>query len=247
MRHIHPLKLKELFMKKKMLFYLVVSTIFLSSFAFSQGEYLSRGTNGFVMNAGFSSNDDATSVGASAGYSMKGIFDFGFSFSNVSFDQKFYDSEEEPQDVSATAISPYITVHAIKQDSQNFPLSVALSAAYEIDSYSSNALDDLGLDLSANAWIFGGSLYSDFKMTPSFILQPYGGISYITIKSKFEDDAGNSIEDDESTTAFRFGASFIFKRSEKTTFVLTPGVSVTKDNTTIGLTASLVLPTGGSK
>lgn len=92
----------------------------------AQGEFLAKGQNGFGLSASFGSNEDASSIGVSAGYSIKGMFDFGLGFARVAFDQKLEDADENPADLSATAISPYITFHAIKQEPDKFPLSIAL-------------------------------------------------------------------------------------------------------------------------
>jgi hypothetical protein len=210
---------------------------------YAQGEYLEKGQSGFGISGGFASNEDASSFGATAGYSVKGMFDFGLSFARVSFEDELADAEGNPSELSATAISPHVTFHAIKQEPDKFPLSIALGVSYEHDSYSSDALDDFDLTLSANSWLFGGSVYSNIKMTPNFQLQPRGGVTYISTKSKLEDDAGNSISDTESTTLFGFGLSLIFKTSENNRFIVSPGVGISDDNTTFSVGAGFVFLT----
>jgi len=225
-------------------FILTVTTIlFLTCSIHAQGKFLAKGQNGFGLSVSFASNEDASSIGASAGYSIKGMFDFGLGFARASFDQELEDADENPAELSATAISPYVTFHAIKQEPDKFPLSIALGAAYEHDSYSSDALDDFDLTMSANSWLFGGSVYSNIDITPHFQLQPRGGVTYISTKSKLEDDAGNSISDTETTTVFGLGLSLVFKTSERNKFAVSPGLSVTDDNTTFSIGAGFVFST----
>ena len=190
----------------------IVLSFALSSHLFSQGAYLEKGKNGLGIAGVFSSNKDASAVGGSAGYSASGIFDFGISVAKISFGQKFVE-----KDLSATAISPFVTIHAIKQD-ETTPISVSISGSYESDSYSSDALSQLRWTLSASGYSFGASIYGNITTSPTMKLQPSVGVAYANSKSELKDDYGNSLTNESNATLFSVAVALLFQTTPTTIF-----------------------------
>ncbi len=206
--------------------------------AYSQGDYFEKGVSGFEVDAGFFSNDDLSGLGGGFGYSISGIFDLGLSVSRVSFDEKL-----AGEDMHATAVSPYVTFHVIKQDSIRFPISVSIGGAYERDSYSSDALDLLDWELKGDYFAFGFSVFKNVSTSPAMAIQPRGSFSYVTGSTEISDKYGNSERESNNTTSFEIGVSLLFKTSPTTTFRLHPGISINEDNTTFSLGVGLIVPT----
>ena len=201
---------------------------------YSQGYYLERGQNGFGISAGFASNKNASSIGGSAGYSASGIFDFGLSISQISFEEKLIG-----EDVSATALSPFITLHVVKQN-ETTPVSVALSASYENDSYSSNALDQYNLELSASGITIGALIYGDINTSPTMKVQPSIGLRYFSSESEIKDNSGNSITSKDDGTIVGIGVGLLFQTAPNTIFGISPSIGIHKSNTSFSLSAGLI-------
>ncbi|KAB2925226.1 MAG: hypothetical protein F9K22_03805 [Bacteroidetes bacterium] len=205
-----------------------------SSLLFSQGQFLERGQNGFGIQGSFSSTDNATSLGGSLGYSASGVFDFGLSISSISFKEKLLG-----EDVSATALAPFIAIHAVKQN-ETTPISVSLSASYESDSYSSKALTDNRLELSATGYTIGATIYGNVQTTPTMIIQPSLGVNYFSTEAVLKDSFGNSVNDEETGTVVVIGLAGIFQSTPTTYFGISPSMSIHNDETAFGLRAGFI-------
>ncbi len=219
-------------------FIILLVVVSSSGVVHSQGDYFQKGVSGFEFDAAFFSNDDLSGIGGGFGYSVSGIFDFGLSVSRVSLDDKL-----AGEDMHATAVSPYVTFHVIKQDSIRFPISVSISGAYERDSYSSDALDLLDWELKGDYFAFGFSIFKNVSTSPAMTIQPRGSFSYVTGSTEISDKYGNSESESNNTTSFGIGVSLLFKTSPTTTFRLHPGISINEDNTTFSLVVGLIVST----
>jgi hypothetical protein len=218
----------------KGLFHGTIILFFITTVSFSQGSYLEKGQSGFGIGAGFSSNKDVSGLLGSAGVSISGIFDLGLSVGRFSDEKKV-----GGYDISAIAIVPNITINIIKQN-ETTPISISLSASYERDIYSSEALDQLQWSMNGDYFAFGGALFGNINVTPTMYIQPSGSIEYITGSTKITDDYGNSISVDNTATVFGFGVKLVFNTTETTIFGIGPGVSISKDNTTFSAHASVI-------
>jgi len=205
-----------------------------SAFLYAQGYYLERGQNGIGIQGVFSSNKDASMIGGSIGFSASGMFDFGLSVGSVSFEEKLLGEE-----VSATALSPFITLHAVKQN-ETTPISIALSASYESDSYSSTVLTQNNLELNASGYTIGMSIYGDVQTSPIMKVQPSLGISYFSLESELKDNFGNSITDKETGTVVGIGFALLFQTAPKTIFGISPALSIHKSDTSFNVKAGFV-------
>jgi hypothetical protein len=196
--------------------------------------YLQQGTSGFGIGGSFMTGDNWTGFGLGAGYSVSGIVDLGFAFGRYSFDDG---------DLTATALSPSLSVCALKQ-SKDIPLSLELGVGYEHDSYDSDAFDILGWEMSGSGYWFGASLYGAIEASPSMNLIPLLGIAYNHVNVRIEDSYGQSVSDDDSSTSFAFGLSLAFQMPQARVFYLTPTISIVEDETSFRVSAGFVFPTG---
>jgi outer membrane usher protein FimD/PapC len=217
-------------MKKLQL--IILTAIFLPSIAFSQGEYLEKGQNGVGISAGFSTNKDANAFGAGVGYSFSGIFDIGFSYTRAT-------SDDEPE-ISANNILPSVSIHLLKQN-ENLPISISFSAGYVKGFYSSEFLDEYDLDMSSSGFIVGGSIFGKMKINPNFSIMPSFGISYYSLTLKLEDQYGDYIDEDDSTTNINLGLPLLFDMNNNL-LVISPGVSINDDYNTFVVDLSFVFP-----
>jgi hypothetical protein len=208
--------------------------------AAAQGMFLDKGTSGFGFGAGYQTNEDVSGYSLTAGGSAKGTLDLGMSIGRLSFDQHQY-----MDDLKATAISPFLRVHAIKQ-SESIPFSFSFGASYEWDSYSSDMLEKTEVEMKGSAYSFGGSLYSTIPMSFSVELVPTVGITYTEAKVEFEDSFGESISADGDVTTYSFGLNLSLRLPENRKFILGPGAAVNDENTTFTFSIGFVFPTNPS-
>ena len=204
---------------------------------YGQGAYLERGQSGFGIGAGFSTNEDVTGIGGRVGYSVNGIFDFGIIVESFSFDQKLLGA-----DLSATVISPSITFYAIKQNDE-IPLSFAIGAGYDWQTYSNDVLDDFNIDMTGGFFSVGGSLFGYFNASESFRIQPSIGFTYVTGEVKLEDSNGNEETEKDDTTVFSLGLGLAFNTSPNNIFVISPRVGISEGTTSFAVGLSFIFGT----
>lgn len=216
-------------------FFLITLLVFLFSLQlYSQGSFLEKGQSGLGVSGSFSSNKDASAIGGSGGYSVNGIFDFGLSVSKVSLVQKL-----AGQDFSATVISPFIALNAIKQN-ETTPISISIGGSYLDYKYSSTALDQSKLTMSASGYSVGVSIFGNITASPTMKVQPQAGVSYVSVEGELKDNYGNSITSESTSTIFDVGFSFLFQTSPTTIFGISPSLGIDKDYNTFGIRAGFV-------
>jgi hypothetical protein len=204
---------------------------------FGQGAFLEKGQSGFGVGADLVTNDDLTALGGSVGYSVSGIFDFGFSVYHSGFEEKFYG-----EDLSAISLSPSVSFYPVKQN-ENTPISLSLDAGYEWDKYSNDILRKLDLKMNGNYFSMGVSLFGYVRADKLLKVQPVASISYVTGNTKIKDNYGNNTYKDDHVTIFGLGLSLIFDTSPGTIFVITPRISTSEEVTSFGLALAFVIPT----
>lgn len=217
--------------------YILFGLIFIflcTNTAFSQGSYLKKGNSGVGLGFGFSSNSDVSGITAKIGYSSSGIFDVGLSLGRYTLDDL---------DLNAISIVPSLTFYAIKQEPGKFPLSISFGMAYERDSYSGDALKQLDWDMHGDYLLLGFNIFGNINSTSLTTFQPYGSISYITGTTKISDSYGNSESEDNNATSFGFGISMFFETSPRSIIGISPGISISEDNTTFSITVGVIIPT----
>jgi hypothetical protein len=195
------------------------------------GPYIEKG---FGFGAGFSSSENTTQLGASAGYVFVPAFEIGVGVSRSSSDET---------DVTTTSVGPFVAVYPVRQ-SNDFPLSVYLGGSYSFVSFAGDAIDQLedqGVDLSGNVIGVQVGVYRSFDASDTFKIIPYAGVGYSrqnTEASGFGESESNS----EETTYFTVSGSLLFETSETTHFALTPSASFGDEDSSFGISASLALP-----
>lgn len=218
---------------------LLVSALLISSqSAGAQGTYLERGTSGLGLSAGYQTNEFANGYMFSIGGSANAMFDLGLNIGRLSWD------DNAVGDLKSTSIEPFLTVHAIKQ-SETVPLSLALSGGYRWDSYSSDALSDLNVDMNGTAWSLGGSIYRSFPVSPNVNLIPNAGVSYSDAEITMKDDTGESVSASGGVTTFSFAMGFSYTLAGSQQFIVNPQISKDEDTTTFSVDVGFILPAAG--
>jgi len=219
------------------IFYSLIIVFLLSTSIYGQGAYLDRGQSGFDIGASFLTNKDATGIGGSVGYSVSGIFDFEIGVARYSFDQKLFG-----EDLSAMVISPSVTYYALKQN-EDLPISFAIGAGYDWQTYSNKVLDDNNVDMTGGFFSVGGALFGYFQTSSSFRIQPSVGFSYFTGEQKVKDNNGNEETEKDDTTVFSLGLGLVFNTSLTNVFVISPRVGISEGTTSFGVALTFILGT----
>lgn len=133
-------------MKKFPLMFLLVMAAGLVSAA-AQSRFVEGRNSAFGVEAGFSGNEDATSIGAGVGFSISGNIDLSASIRRINLDATI-----DGADVSANAFSLGFAFFPLKQNAE-VPLS--LGAGLGFANYVSDALDYYGWDMTATVVSFG--------------------------------------------------------------------------------------------
>ncbi|MCH8536032.1 MAG: hypothetical protein LAT51_13250 [Flavobacteriaceae bacterium] len=213
-----------------------ISLIMLTFYsAQSQSIFLEKGQNGFSVGGAFSSNDDATSLTGSFGYSFSGILDLGLSVGRVGFDDQIFN-----EDYNATFFTPSVSYLVIKQNEQ-IPISFQLGGAYERSLFSGKGLSANNVDITGDLFSLGASIYSMFEVSEAMKIQPGIGLNYITGDLRIEDSTMSDKESVDSTI-FALLVSLVVETSPTSSFIITPNLSFGEETTTFGLSLAYVFP-----
>lgn len=224
---------KKIIRMNKQIFTLLLLIAFNSNL-FTQAAYLEKGQSGSSIGARYSSNKDISGITVGGSYSAYGITEVGISAGRFYFEKKLAE-----HDLSVFLISPFIAIHAVKQDSVT-PISVSLSSSFITHSYSSAALSKLKLSMSDIIFTFGGSIYRNTTLSPTTKLQPSIGVSYVTGNSELKDNYGNSVSIENDATIFNVGFSLLFQTGPTLIFRISPGLVFDKDNKTFAISAGII-------
>jgi len=220
---------------------LLVSIFFLSlifpRLGSAQGSYLPRGESGLVVDAGYLLNSEFKGGRATAGLSVSGIYDLQLSVGRLSLDKKL-----NGRDVSAWTISPRITFHVLKQDTREMPVSLAVTAAYESDSYSSETLDQRGWEWHSNSYSLGVFLYRDLPISSSATVQPRLMLGHVMGRSIVDQGYGWTRSVQKDVIEYGVEVSLFINTQQNADFFVRPGVIVDDENTTVSIRAGLIIP-----
>ena len=191
---------------------------FLSS---SQGKFLEKNENGVGIGAGFGTGGDATNYGGLLSYTHKGMLEVGAGLNRFEFDDGGAGLE-----MSSLQISPFVNVHALKQ-SQQMPISLAFGGAYRSESYSSDAMDQTGLELTSSGFVAGGMVYRSFQASKTINIVPDAAVTYYSATLKMTDtNTQTESETDADLTLFSLGASVAAPLSSGNTLNFRAGVDI---------------------
>jgi hypothetical protein len=219
-------------MKMYRLVLIAVLVVFAALPAAGQVRFLEEGQNGFGLSAGLGTGEDYSSLGANFGYGISGRYEVGLGFSKVSFDDEVIGN-----DGSGTAFAPYFLAAVIKPTEASM-FGLELGAAYEIDSYSSDALDYNNWDMSGKAFTAGASLYLKVPASPTVTIYPSLSVGYVTLSVEIEDSYGDSVDDDTSDAAIGASVAFLFNNK----IWLSPSFRTFDGNSSYGLSVGFSLP-----
>ena len=210
------------------IFFNIIFIVFSSSAVFSQGEFLEKGESGVGVNAGWTSNKDASGFGGTAGYSTRGTVDIDMSYSHSSTGQQL-----NGYGLSVDSYTPSLTVHIKPDSSSGIPVFASISTAYEIDSYSSEALYGLTA-MSSRGFTIGASISCNIG-SPMAYCQPSIGFSHVFSTIIFDGQSTNV-----QANLFLFGLSYVFKISPTTSVAIEPAVAVANNELTFSISAGFV-------
>ncbi len=207
-------------------FYLIALVLLSSNLLSAQGEYLRRGQSGLGIGFAVARNNGSFGLGGSLGYSVRGIFDAGFSLEQVSLSQ-----QTNNKDISAVVVSPSIAFHA-RKDSGGYPIGT-VHASYQYQSYS-------GAPVTGNFFAFGATIRATFPISSKALVQPAVDVSVLTGTTTYNNSALYPQETTDTKPIGIVSISFIEHSSEANLVVVSPAIAFDKDNTTIGASLSLV-------
>lgn len=206
-----------------------MATLLLQAVVFPQGSFLQKGQNGIGIYIDYNKNTIQSEFGGEVVYSRRGLIDFGISISNISFVEK----AGGLVDVSALAVIPSVTWHFIKEDSLAIPFSSSIDVKYERDSYSSEALDEVGHSFDGNYVNAGASAYKDIVVSSEVGAQPTVRIGYQAGFRTLSDNQGGTLTLHDHSFLFDGEVTLLYRTSPVTRLRIVPGVRVDNLATTM--------------
>jgi hypothetical protein len=202
--------------------------------AFPQGRFLRRGQTGIGLAGAYVASSDANGFTGTAGVALGGMFDFSLGVGHAAI------SGTELADLEATSLEPELTIHIVKQNSSNSPVSLSFSVGYAQDKYSSPDLDAVGFTMRAGSFMLGAAVYRDVPLGRRLYLQPFAGSSFAGTKLKITNDLGETRSGKEDVWSFSAGLPVVYGFSDRTLLVLEPSLVTNKNATTFAASLSLV-------
>jgi hypothetical protein len=215
---------------------LLVAVLCCSLSAFSQGQYLDDGQDGFGIQADYTANSAASGLDGLLGYSIMGRVDI-----QASVGQQWLTQQISGYNVTELQFSPGVNAYVLKEDQANVPGTLELSIAYQTGKFSSHGLDLGNQTEKEHGLEFGATALKNFDMSPDSYAQPFIGAAYSTATAEFTNSSSQTLTQTESKPIFSLGVSFIFKNPPSEKFAIRPEVDIDKDYTTIGISAMLIL------
>jgi len=212
---------------------LYVVTTYSVGEASAQNRYLDEGQSGVGLAGALGQGEDYTQVGAGLTYTVNGRLDFNISVSRSSFDE-----DEFGEDFSSTVFSPGISA-ALLRPTDTSVLGVEVGAGYGMASFSGDALDALGWEMSSNAVSAGIDFYLKLSSSPTLQVYPAIGASYVSVSGEIEDSFGNSVDDDVQDVLISGGVGFLVNRN----VVITPSFSTFDGSSSWAISLRLMIPT----
>jgi len=223
-------------MKEWRIFFTTI--LFLPVLAFSQGEFLPAGQSGFGLTAGLAFYEEAKGFAGGAGYSINGIFDLGLSYAKTNGYEKGIPS--------LSAFSPSFTFHAVKQNEKN-PVNLSASVAYVFGSSSSSQGNPL---TSSRGYILGGQIFTKTTESDALNVMFIAGVYVNVIETERADGDGydeQSFKEKDTDVAFVLELPFIIPLQKSNILVISPSYSIVKDNNSINVAVSLIIPSAKNK
>jgi hypothetical protein len=237
---------------RKLIYIVFITFLISNNLTYSQSIYLKKGEIGFLLGAGYhSSNKNYSAVWVGVGYSVYRIFDIGLSLGRGTGQYKttrtYYDpyygyhSYEYEYDRKAISLFPFVDIFILKQ-TEIIPFSLSIGAGYEKAFISGDDLDERDAKASAYGYGCNASIYKLISASTRLNLIPSAGITYFHTKYTEKQKYYSDYSEDDNITSFNLSLSIDFKLQSNDIFIIVPGVSVDKDNTTLGISIRFVFP-----
>ena len=218
----------------------------LSLQAEAQSKFLSKGESGVGMGIEYRTSNTASGVVLDMSYSEKGLFDFGLSVERAKIKNDIVELILGP-DLSATSISPHLTVHLIKQtqgEEYDIPMSLMIGASYGKFYWSGDLFDKLNLEMDGSELSIGGSIYGNISLSPRSSLIPTVSLSYSSIEIEVRDKVfKDAVSGDDNITSFDVSIPIGIELQSKDIFYISPGVSINDDQTLFSFSLGFVFRT----
>lgn len=176
--------------------------------------------------------------GGAAGYSFFGVVDLDFSIFKAS----------PREDIAGNGLkvfsySPEITVYLLKQNETSIPLSFAVSANYERDSYSSAQLAKFNQTLVGDYFWYSGTIYENIKISPAAYIQPAAVVGYSAGTNKLRYTGGYTETRNNDALLYGVGVSVVGRNSPSGQVAFTPAFLFTKKVTIFSLDLDFIIET----
>ncbi len=204
---------------------------------FPQSSFLKKGQSGFGLSGAYATSNEASGWSGTAAVSLGGIYDLSFSVGRPSYDPVSSGFNA----LTSTSIMPELTAHVIKQNSSRSPVSLAITAGYVRDNYSSPDLDAEGFTMWANTILVGATVYRDVPVVAGLYLQPYAGLGYASTSLKIRNADGLTISGKHNLASFGLGLPVVYGVSERALLALRPGLTFDDDKVTFAISLGLVV------
>ena len=212
---------------------LAVTLLLAAGTASAQMKFMNDGQSGFGLGIGYLVGENFNGFGGSASYTVRSSWDLGVNVNRLALD----DNLTSGTDASATTVTPWFALGLVRPKEAS-KLGAELQVGYEMDSYSSDALDELQRDMSSNALIGAVSLYMRLDSSPTLTIYPEVNIGYMTGSLDFKDAAGKETNEDIEDAVFGASVSMLFNQKVR----LTPSFMSVDGNSTWTMVLGLVMP-----
>jgi hypothetical protein len=214
-----------------------------SSLVFSQGAFLDKDVSGVEIGAALSGQQDKSYAGqVQFGYSFLGFLDAGLALGPGKTNQDKVGLSAGQRYLS---FSPSLALYALKQDA-HMPLSLALSASYEADSYYSDYLSQNNMALGGSTYSLGASVYRNFPISKGVKLVANVGLKYRMERDVLESDDGIMATSYNDYPKVTVGCDALFKQFNNNLLRVGAGIgydqSNNQNNVTISAVVSVVVP-----
>ncbi len=229
--------------------WILLLTLFMCSVvaagARAQSAYLPKGNSGWETSGEFASGHGLESGGLAVGYSSEGIVDAVVSVSHLTFPNPYtLDFVPPNRRVTGTAFLMMFTTDVVKQDSRWDPFSVDLSSGCYMGSfYSPKERNMLEMRVENGYMFYGGMIYRDFPLSPSFYIQPAVGYFYsegfgAVVEPYDRPQVGNDYVRSVTT-----GVSFVVVAPGAETFLVEPAFTSSGRGSSFSIDAGVVFGT----
>jgi hypothetical protein len=163
---------------------------------------------------------DAWGVGATGGYSYRGVFDVGAEFTRYNY------TAGTDKKLAGWSLTPFATWHALRHDADDMPVSISFTLAVQRIMYTGN-----GVVANPDGWgvVAGGSVYRRFELGTSLVFIPELLLaydpSYIRRYSQALDQNSNNKVDNNT------GAGYTAQLKHSARILVRPNLLVKAGNT----------------